>query len=662
MVLSVSKPRQGVRVIGFALLAWMAGAPRAVWAQNAPSPAGAEAPAPPVAQGVAVPPKQLSPKDLRQAEEAYLKGARALAHHDFSAAEEAFAQAAQLNPQSRDYAVALAGTREHRLTDLVQRAAQARQRGHDAEADRLLLQAQSIDPENPIVQQHFAPDGSLLPSPMLGIAESKGAAVADTLAGPVQLAPKAGTQSVHLRGTANDVLSQLCAAFGVRATVATPLDAGPAVRLDLEAVDFATAVRTAQSMTHTFSVPLQPTELLFARDTPEFRAQYLPLIEETLFLPGVTQESLTEYANLARNVFSLRVVSAVSSSGSLVLRGDEDSLRHVNATFADLVDGGAQVLLDLTLYEIDRSKTNNIGFVPPNAVGAYSIAGEAQSLIAANQSAINTAIANNIITLTGNTYADEVTEVEYLIATGAVSSTQFTNLLGTLGTYAGAPLLGVYLGSGATFNLSLNSSEARLLETVQLRAGDGQDAEFRAGTRYPIETGIYSSGLSGTNTSALAGLTINGVSVSSLLSQYAGSTSATVPQIQYEDLGLTLKATPQVLRTGNIAVKLDFKIETLGSGSINSLPILNNRQLTSTISIPNGKTALLASQVSRSELGALSGLPGLNDLPGFAGTDVSKDRSHTELIITLTPHVVRNKRMRVTSQRFLVATEDRQPQ
>ena len=252
--------------------------------------------------------------------------------------------------------------------------------------------------------------------------------------------------------------------------------------------------------------------------------------------------------------------------------------------------------------------------------------------------------------------------MEYLIATGAVSSTQFTNLLGTLGTYAGAPLLGVYLGSGATFNLSLNSSEARLLDTVQLRAGDGQDAEFRAGTRYPIETGIYSSGLSGTNTSALAGLTINGVSVSSLLSQYAGSTSATVPQIQYEDLGLTLKATPQVLRTGNVAVKLDFKIETLGSGSINSLPILNNRQLTSTISIPNGKTALLASQVSRSELGALSGLPGLNDLPGFAGTDVSKDRSHTELIITLTPHVVRNKRMRVTSQRFLVATEDRQPQ
>ena len=47
-----------------------------------------------------------------------------------------------------------------------------------------------------------------------------------------------------------------------------------------------------------------------------------------------------------------------------------------------------------------------------------------------------------------------------------------------------------------------------------------------------------------TNPSALSGITINGVSAASLLNAAVG-TPVTIPQIQYEDLGLTLKATPR---------------------------------------------------------------------------------------------------------------------
>ena len=57
-------------------------------------------------------------------------------------------------------------------------------------------------------------------------------------------------------------------------------------------------------------------------------------------------------------------------------------------------------------------------------------------------------------------------------------------------------------------------------------------------------TATYSSGISSSLASSVAGLTVNGTSVSSLLSQYLGSTQTTIPQIQYEDLGITLKLTP----------------------------------------------------------------------------------------------------------------------
>ena len=625
-------------------------------AQTALTPAGTDTP---VAFPVQVTQStsDVPAKQRREADDAYLRGARALEHKDFTAAEADLLRATYLNPLNRDYALALAVTREHHLTDLVQRAAQARAQGHPDDADRLLAQARDIDPQNAVVLQHFSPSGALPPTAPPDDNPSQTARAEDalTLAGPIELAPKPGTHDFHLRASARDILLQICQAYGIRADVVNAIDSGPTLRFDLDRATFAEALRTAETLTHTFSVPLQPTELLVSHDSMENRVQYTPLVEETLYLPGATQTELTEYANLARNVFNLRVVNAVSNAGSLVLRGDEDTLTHVNATFADLVDGGAEVLLDLTLYEVDKSHINNIGVQLPSSIGAFPVASTAQNLITANQSLINQAVANNLITLTGNAYTDALTELEFLLASGTVSSSQFTGLLGVFGHYGGLPLAGVFLGSSTTFNFSLNASDVRLVDTVQLRVSDKGDGQFRAGTRYPIETGIYSSNASSSLSSAVAGLSINGTSVSSLLSQYLGSTSVSVPQIQFEDLGLTLKATPQVLRTGEVSVKLDFKIEALGSGSINTLPILNNRQLTSTVTIPPGQTAMLASEVTSNELRAITGLPFLSEIPGFQSTDKNTEKDRTELLITLTPHIVRNKNLHITSRRLLLA-------
>lgn len=636
---------------------WLLLAPIAGTAQTAPSPAGTASPL--ALPGTAQTTSDIPGKQLREAEDAFLKGARSLDRKDLVEAEADFARAARLNPRNRDYAVALAVTREHRLTDLVHRAATETRLGHTEAADKLLLQAREIDPQNAVVLQHFSPDGTLTPAPTFGAAAdplgNTRAQDALTLAGPVELTPTPGVHDFHLHASAHDLIDRVCEAYGIRADVVNSISSGPILRFDLDQAAWPAALRTLQTLTHTFSVPIQPTQLLFSRDTPENRAEYEPLIEETLYMPGATQAELTEYATMARTVFNLRVVNAVNSAGSLVLRGDQDTLTHLNALFADMVDGGSDVLLDLTLYEVDKSHINNIGAQLPSAIGVIPIASTAQGLISANQSLISEAIANNLIKLTGNAYTDALTELEFLLASGAVTSTEFTNLLGVFGHYGGLPLGGVYLGSTTQLNASLTSSDVRILDTVQLRVGDKQDGQFRAGTRYPIETGIYSSNAaSSAVSSAVAGLTINGTSVSSLLSQYLGSTSVNVPQIQFEDLGLTLKATPQILRTGEVSVKLDFKVEALGSGSINTLPILNNRQLTSTITIPRGKTAMIASEVNTSELRAITGLPFVSEIPGFQSTNKYTEKDSTELMITLTPHIVRNKGMQLTSQRLLV--------
>ncbi len=639
-------------------------------AGNAPGsvPAGVAAPAPMVPKQPRAEEPALSPKALREAEAAYIRGARALDRRDLAAAEREFTRAVTLNAQNRDYALALAVTREHKLTDLVQRAARAEKLGHTAEAADLLTQAHALDADNAVVRQHYEADGRLLPfaGPALSSADPmrvQRAADAGTVGPAVQLGTIRGRQTIHARGGAQEILTALCTAFGLKAQFDPSVSASEPIRFDLENADFGEASRVAGSLTHTFAVPLQPGVVFFAKDTPENRTQFQPLVEETLFIPGVSADALTEYANLARNVFNLKVVSAVGSSSGLVLRGDAETLDRVNATFADLIDGGADVMLDLTLYEVDKSRTRTLGAATPSSAGVFPVAATAENLISQNQSLISAAIASNQLVLTGNPYTDAIAELGLLLASGVVTSTQFSGLLGVFGHYAGLPLAGVFLGSSTTFNALLNSSDIRVLDQVQLRAGNGQDASFRAGTRYPIETGIYNSGgASSSLTAAVAGLSINGTSVASLLSQYQGASSVSVPQVQYEDLGLTLKATPQVLRSDAVTMKLDFKIEALGAGSVNSIPVLNNRALTSQVTIPAGQTALLASVVTNSEQRSISGLPFLSELPGFQGTETSKQVNTTELLITLTPHVVRNRRVEVAGRRLLMPPDSTQRQ
>jgi len=220
-----------------------------------------------------------------------------------------------------------------------------------------------------------------------------------------------------------------------------------------------------------------------------------------------------------------------------------------------------------------------------------------------------------------------------------VKSSLAANLIGVIG--GGALQTGISASTNTTFNLGLNSTDTRALDDVQQRVGDHQAATFREGTRYPIVSSSYSTGLS-TAGSALGNATINGVSVASLLQQYAGGTSATIPQVTYEDLGVTLKATPVIQRSGQISLSIDLKIEALSGSTNDGNPVLNNRQFTSGLTVGDGESVLMVSNVSKTELAAMTGIPGLSELPGFQmPTEDNAQKDSSQLVVLVTPHIVR---------------------
>ena len=581
---------------------------------------------------------QSTPKpDPEKAEQAYLAGARDIDRKDFTTAQAEFTRALALNPTRAVYAMALDLTRQGRVADLIQQAAKARLLSEPSRADALIAEARSIDPHNEMLLQHV--DQPSNPKPRLDAIPNKDLAFAP----PIQVEPTPGPKDLHLRGDIRQVVADTARAFGIK-TVMDDSVGKQQVRLELDASPYSEALPILLRIAHLFAVPLDKKTLLIVKDSQENRLRFERQAEETIFVPGSTQDQLNELSNIVKNVFDIKQASVQQNAGSLVIRAPEPTLKAVNATLDDLLDGGAQVLMELKLYTVDRSITNNLGLNTPTSAGAFSIAAEAQTLVTANQSLINTAISQGLFTPSGNTAQDILAEALFLIASGLATDSKVSGLIGTVG--GGLTSAGVYLGSNTTLNLALSQSDSRALDDITLRAGDRQNTTLRIGSKYPIVTSTFSSGVSNAAASALSGVTINGVSASSLLSQYLGtSSSLTIPQISYEDLGLTLKTTPTVLKSGLISLHVDMKIEALTGASANNIPVLTDTAFTSDITVPEGSTALLLSELSSNQSAAISGLPGLASLPGFQESlaDRLTETTHSELVLSITPHLVRRR-------------------
>ena len=594
------------------------------------------------AQVVTLPPVPGKKRQLQAADEAYLNGARFLDHKNLAGAEAEFKKAAALAPHNSDYALALTVTREHRVTELVQQASKARLMGHHEAADNLLAQARVLDPQNTIVTQHLDP-GPLPASFTPSLNSSK---MVQTYAGPITLLPNATTQSFHLRSDVKDVFTNVAGKYGIRVVfddTVTPKN----LRFDLDDTNYSQVMPILLDMARLFAVPLDAHSIFIAKDSLETRQRLERQLEETIYIPALTQEQMNELINVVRNIFDLKQVTVQIGLGTLIVRAPESILSAMNLILADLIDGGSEVMLDLKLYSVDKSRTRNIGATLPQQTGIYNVESAAQNLVSQNQSLVDQAIAEGLVPAGSS----NITIALALIASGLVQSTLLSNTIGFFG--GGITMTGVTTNANPSFSLALNSSDTRILDDIQMRIGDHQSATFRAGTRYPITTSTYSFTSASATSSALAGVTINGVSAASLL----GSTSSvTVPQISYEDLGVTFKASPIVQKSNNVALHLDLKIEALTGTSVNNIPVLGNRQFVADITVADGQTALMVSGLSKTESGAVSGIPGLGELPGFqtAVADKTTELDSSDLVMLITPHIVRRRSSIISGPRIAI--------
>jgi type II secretory pathway component GspD/PulD (secretin) len=576
-----------------------------------------------------------SARERKTAEKAYSQGVRAMEKGDVDAAEKAFARAAKADPSNRDYAADLQIASQHRVTKLIQDADKARLMGQPDVARAKLAEALALDPKNPEVSQHVydlaklestaSPDGSL----------------DATFAPAIELTPKPGKQSFHFRSTEQEVLRRVLDAYGLRMVDDGSL-ASLTVRFDADDVDFAQAAHLLNLVTHSFIVPLDPIRVLVAKDTKENHEKYDRMSLETIYLPGLTPTEFSDMNNLAKNVLGVTQATVQPDRGTMTVRAPAPTLAALNRTFADLLDGKSEVLLDVKIYDVENTRTALIGVQLPQTTTVFNVDSEVNSVISSNSSLVQQIISSGLAS------AGDLTAIAaILIASGEVGSSILSSPFATFGN--GITLTGLAAG-GITGNLSLNSADTRSLDQVQIRLDDNAEGTVRVGTRYPIETSSYSSiaatsvNIPGITTAGLSGI-LGGLGINAS----ALSTAAPIPQVQYQDLGLIFKVTPRIERNDDVTLKLDLKIMALQGATLNGLPVLTNRSYTADIHLVNGASALVVGNLSRQESNAVSGNPGLSELPGFTALSATtKEYDVSNLAILVTPHILRRRRNEMT--------------
>ena len=131
-------------------------------------------------------------------------------------------------------------------------------------------------------------------------------------------------------------------------------------------------------------------------------------------------------------------------------------------------------------------------------------------------------------------------------------------------------------------------------------------------------------------------------------SRVSDQTNTTINTVQYQDVGIILRVTPFITQEGLVEMIVSPEISSLSAttvpiGNNVSSPVIDKRSADTVVVTPSDKTIVIGGLIS-SQLGDRdSKVPILGDIPlvGLAFKRKQKTDVKTELLIFLTPHVIR---------------------
>ena len=422
-------------------------------------------------QQSAQPSRKQVKEDTRHAEQEADRADQAAAAGKTNEALAGYASATKIAPGDLNIRRRAAALRAQVVQKMVGEAETAALDGDIRKATDHLVEALRIDPGNTILAERLAEMKQMQPSYL-----PRGGASDYELKGAAVLHPQPGKKPINVRGDAKSAYEQVTGLFGIKATFDPDLPSRN-VKLQVEGLDFYTAMQLLGTEARAFYRVVNPTLIFIAADTIEKRKEYAEEVELTFPVDStVAPEDLTEMMRVIREIANVTRINMDSKTHSLVVRDSADKVALAGELIKELNQARRDVMLDIELLEVDSTEARKLGITPPSSTQAIPL--NSQELAQLSQ-------ATNITNLL--TLVSQVFQSHGITA----SPTDIFPVGGGRSTF-------LLTMPGATANFSEALSLVRSGREFWMRAQDGKPATFFVGERFPITLSLLSTSLGST--------------------------------------------------------------------------------------------------------------------------------------------------------------------
>jgi general secretion pathway protein D len=172
---------------------------------------------------------------------------------------------------------------------------------------------------------------------------------------------------------------------------------------------------------------------------------------------------------------------------------------------------------------------------------------------------------------------------------------------------------------GLYYRLLKTDTNTRTLANPQLRTAEGMPAQARFGERVPIPVTIFAPIAQG------------------------GVAQQPITSFNYENIGVNIDITPRTHHDDDVSLNIKVHVQSISGTGFGGLPTFGNREISTVIRLRDGETSMLAGLIRDDERQVVNGVPGLSDIPlvGKLFAHTKTETQQTDIILTLTPHIVR---------------------
>jgi general secretion pathway protein D len=291
----------------------------------------------------------------------------------------------------------------------------------------------------------------------------------------------------------------------------------------------------------------------------------------------LSNADLKETMDVLRMVIDARRVSPTTATNALTIKDSPERVAAAARVISAIDKAKPEVIIDVELLEVDRTKLQEYGL----QIASPNSPGLNGSVSIASD-------ANQTITLKK---LMNLTSADVLL----------TNL----------PSL--------YYRLLKSDTNTRTLANPQLRTAEGSPAQARFGDRIPIPVTIFAPIATG------------------------GTPQQPITSFSYENIGVNIDITPRTHHNDDVTLTLKVAVQSISGQGFGGLPTFGNREINTVIRLRDGETNMLAGLIRDDERRLFEGIPGLSDLPGIGRVFAHSktEVTQTDIILTLTPHIIR---------------------